>query len=255
MQLLDENCKSADCTLWGEYNQFLTARLAQVVPNSSTLYLGTPSDGYSTTLAGFLHFPVDVQVSDGNGGSTLTQRAEFNFGIFENVVGQFFGASPTALAKVQGATGAPVYHAADRKTDGAIQALQIEVSALTNLGPLRFDFPFRVSRASAEIYRNQSNPPVELEASVSIPLARELDEGSLLDELTYQVQTSRFTYKPCCDLVSNPVARPESLRKEWTLWVPICGSGENPGTTCATLSELQTITSLSLAVSTRYKAL
>ena len=256
-QLLDGNCEASDCTLWGEYNQFLSERLNHVVPNATTLYLGTATDGVAAPVAGLFHHSVMLERADEDGAAYTEHRAEVHLGLFETSTETLFGVRPTLRALQQGApNGPPLLNAVDFEYRGAIQVHGIQVWGKTTQGdPLRMDFPFRISRPSTERYVTELTPPGELVADVAIPVGRSLDDGQLLDELQHDILSGRFVYEPCCDTVVNPVARPESLRKPWTLWVPICADGESPSQVCASMAELQDIAELQIVIDVRYREL
>jgi hypothetical protein len=251
-EFLGASCKALDCTLWGDFNKFQKARIQQGFspPNPLTLYLGTPTDQKSTLLATFLHNPP----VPGN-------RVEFAFGLMEfddpsGAPGTFFGARPTGFAMDHGATAtAPVL--ADTSFAGryAVQLHSLVVRAYDGSNnPLRYDFPFRVSRPSSERYVNQlGTPPKELALEVTVPPGRELDGGQLLDRLAFDQAITGFRLDVCpspCD-GSSKWARPESLRKSWTLWVPVCTSGMSPSQECASIAELSAIQRLELTAEIR----
>ena len=256
-QLLTEQCKAADCTLWGEYNQFLTERLNHVVPNATAIYLGTVTDGMANSVAGLLHDTVEIERFDDNGQPFTEKRAEIQLGLFESAVGTSLGVCPTLRALEQGAPGGPTpLNAVDFAERGAIQVHRIQVSGKTTQGqPLRLDFPFRLSRPSTERYVTELSPPGELTADVAIPVGRSLDDGQLLDELQHDISSNQFVYEPCCDTVANPVARPELLGKPWTLWIPICGDRESPSQACASPAEVQDIAEIQIVIDLRYREL
>ena len=55
--------------------------------------------------------------------------------------------------------------------------------------------------------------------------------------------------------MANPVARPASLGKPWTLWIPICGDGESPSQACASPAEVQDIAEIQIVIDLRYREL
>lgn len=123
--------------------------------------------------------------------------------------------------------------------------------------PTRIDLPLWISRSSTERYFNQLNPDSELVFDVDIPLGRLLDHGSLLDELAYDSTDwgySIYEHELCCDPL-NPFARPESLRKSWKIWVPVCEANELPGQNCASEAELMDLGEVQIVVEVGFKEL
>ena len=97
----------------------------------------------------------------------------------------------------------------------------------------------------------------ELLFDVDIPLGRSLDDGLLVDELAYDSidwGASIYARELCCDAL-DPLSRPESLRKPWKLWVPVCEALETPGQTCASEAELLDLGEVQIVVEVGYKEL
>ncbi len=241
LALIDSSCQSLGCTLWGDYNQFLAERPLHIVSNSQDVYLGTPTDGLGDDVAALLH---DTPLASG--------RVELGFGLFEEGGVLRLGVRPTPEESALLSGIAPTVVAstsfAGKK---AVQLYELSVHAFDGAGtPLRYDFPWQVSRPASEHYVNQITPASELSLAVTVPPGRQLDSGRLLDRLSYD--GTGFVLRTCCDN-SAPLARPESLAKSWVLWIPVCAAGVAPSQDCATEAEIQNIARVELRASLKYK--
>jgi hypothetical protein len=248
LSFLKSDCKSLNCTLWGDYVQFLAARLQQGPPNSAKVSIGGSVGEQGQALAALLHNP-----------PVPGPRVEFAFGLMQvaNATGGAtiaFGARPTPFALDHGAVAiAPVFATLSFEKIYATQLRSVTLRAYdASNQPVRTDFPFRVSRPSSERYVTQLTPSTELDLEVAVPAGRELDGGQLLDRLSFDQGAGGFHLELCCD-GGNKWARPEALLKSWTLWVPLCEAGAAPSQECAGSEELAAIQRVELEAQVSYK--
>jgi hypothetical protein len=256
-QLISPGCQSSNCTLWGDFNNFLSARNQYLFPNSTTpYYLGLSSaDAHGLAIMLGQTLQVPSAGAPGAANATTTRRAEIRLGLVTTLAGQFFGARPSNEAFESGAPlPSMVLNGVNLSSVGSIQVVGMDAWGDSGGQPLRIDFPWQVSRPSSERYRTRNNPPGELDLDVSIPDGRTVDDGLLLDRLQWDAPSGRFTVANCCDVNANPDARPESLEKGWTLWVPVCPDCAAPSQACATEDELQKLSAVHIAARLRYRA-
>jgi hypothetical protein len=249
-QLISPGCESSSCTLWGDFNSFLTARNQYQLPNApAPYYLGLEAvEGQN--LAKMLKQLVNVPAGT---GSAASMRAEIHLGLVSKGSGNYFGALQ-ANSTLDDASVPPVLNGIDLSSDTSIQVVGFDVWADNTGVSQRIDFPWYVSRPSSERYRTQAAPAAELDLDVSVPAGRTLDSGFLQDPMHWDVGSSRFTLANCCDVNANANARPESLEKGWTIWVPVCEAGTPPSQACATNAELQALTAVHIAARLRFRA-
>lgn len=261
-QLINPKCKATNCTLWGDFNNFTAVRNMNQAPNPATSYFVGLDATAAQALAAILKQPVNVPVfvpvpgDPGVGTKTIVRRSEIVINLVKTAAGQFLAAGASNDAAVQDGVpvGPLILNGLDLSSSASVQVLGLEAWGDANGQPLRQDFPWHVSRPSTEHYTTQILPPGALDLDATIPAGRTLDSGLLVDTMSWDSQSTHFVLSNCCDINANPYARPESIEKGWTLWVPICAQNHPPDQSCASEAEVDALTALHLVAHLRSRA-